>query len=105
MLFFTQSGRVFQLRVHEVPERERQAKGMPVNNLIDIGPSERISAVFVRPESETEAHYMLMVTKNGYIKKTALAEYANVRRNGLIAITLQDAAELTWPPHTTGSHA
>src|SRR5216684_2591160 len=103
MLFFTQSGRVFQLRVHEVPERERQAKGMPVNNLIDIGPNERISAVFVRPESETEAHYMLMVTKNGYIKKTALAEYANVRRNGLIAINLQEDDELDWVTPTSGS--
>jgi DNA gyrase subunit A len=103
MLFFTQSGRVFQLRVHEVPERERQAKGVPVNNLIDIGPNERISAVFVRPESETEAHYMLMVTKNGYIKKTALAEYANVRRNGLIAINLQEGDELDWVMPTSGS--
>ena len=103
MLFFTQSGRVFQLRVHEVPERERQAKGVPVNNLIDIGPNERISAVFVRPESETEARYMLMTTRNGYIKKTALAEYANVRRNGLIAINLQEGDELNWVTPTTGS--
>ena len=102
MLFFTQSGRVFQLRVHEVPERERQAKGMPINNLIDIGSNERITAVFVRPESESEAHYMLMVTKNGYIKKTAMAEYANVRRNGLIAINLQEADELDWVTPTSG---
>ncbi len=102
MLFFTQSGRVFQLRVHEVPERERQAKGMPINNLIDIGTHERITAVFVRPETETEARYMLMVTKNGYIKKTALVEYANVRRNGLIAINLQDGDELDWVTPTTG---
>ena len=103
MLFFTQSGRVFQLRVHEVPERERQAKGIPINNLIDIGPNERITSVFVRPETETEAHYMLMVTKNGYIKKTALREYANVRRNGLIAINLQEGDELDWVTPTTGS--
>jgi len=103
MLFFTQSGRVFQLRVHEVPERERQAKGMSINNLIDIGSNERITAVFVRPETESEAHYMLMVTKNGYIKKTAMAEYANVRRNGLIAINLQDGDELDWVTPTTGS--
>ena len=103
MLFFTQSGRVFQLRVHEVPERERQAKGMPINNLIDIGSNERITAVFVRPETDSEAHYMLMVTKNGYIKKTAMAEYANVRRNGLIAINLQDGDELDWVTPTTGS--
>jgi DNA gyrase subunit A len=102
MLFFTQSGRVFQLRVHEVPERERQAKGMPINNLIDIGSNERITSVFVRPETESEAHYMLMVTKNGYIKKTAMAEYANVRRNGLIAINLQEGDELDWVTPTTG---
>ncbi len=102
MLFFTQSGRVFQLRVHEVPERERQAKGMPINNLIDIGSNERITSVFVRPESESEAHYMLMVTKNGYIKKTAMAEYANVRRNGLIAINLQEGDELDWVTPTSG---
>jgi len=102
MLFFTQSGRVFQLRVHEVPERERQAKGVPINNLIDIGGNERVTSVFVRPETETEAHYMLMVTKNGYIKKTALREYANVRRNGLIAINLQEGDELDWVTPTTG---
>src|SRR5216117_659469 len=103
MLFFTQSGRVFQLRVHEVPERERQAKGVPINNLIDVGGNERVTAVFIRPESETEAHYMLMVTKNGYIKKTALREYANVRRNGLIAINLQEGDELDWVTPTSGS--
>ena len=103
MLFFTQSGRVFQLRVHEVPERERQAKGMPINNLIEIGSNERITSVFVRPEAESEAHYMLMVTKNGYIKKTALAEYANVRRNGLIAINLQEGDELDWVAPTSGA--
>jgi DNA gyrase subunit A len=102
MLFFTQSGRVFSLRVHEVPERERQAKGMPINNLIDIGSNERITSVFVRPETESEAHYMLMATKNGYIKKTAMAEYANVRRNGLIAINLQEGDELDWVTPTTG---
>ena len=103
MLFFTQSGRVFQLRVHEIPERERSAKGMPINNLIDIGGNERVTSVFVRPETETDAHYMLMVTKNGYIKKTALREYANVRRNGLIAINLQEGDELDWVTPTTGS--
>jgi DNA gyrase subunit A len=102
ILFFTQSGRVFQLRVHEVPERERQAKGVPINNLIETGGNERVTAVFIRPESETEAHYMLMVTKNGYIKKTALREYANVRRNGLIAINLQEGDELDWVTPTTG---
>jgi DNA gyrase subunit A len=105
MLFFTQSGRVFQLRVHELPDRERNAKGVPVNNLIDIAPSERVTAVFVRPEDEAAvaARYMVMVTKQGSIKKTAMTEYANVRRNGLIAINLQETDELLWVAPTSGS--
>src|SRR5258708_20906620 len=103
MLFVQQSGRVFQLRVHEVPERERQAKGVPVNNLIEIDSNERITAVFVRPETEAEARYMLMVTKTGYIKKTALAENANVRRNALIAINRQQGHELHRAQPTSGS--
>ncbi len=103
MLFFTQSGRVFQLRVHELPDRERSAKGMPVNNLIDIAPSERVTAVFVRPEEEADARYMLMVTKQATIKKTAMKEYANVRRNGLIAINLQESDELLWVAPTSGA--
>src|SRR5205823_12884166 len=69
MLFFTQNGRVFQLRVHEVPERDRTAKGIPLNNLIDIEQRERVEAAFVRPESDDpQARYMLMVTKKGQIK-------------------------------------
>jgi DNA gyrase subunit A len=104
MLFFTQSGRVFQLRVHEVPERDRTAKGQPINNLIEIGQGERTTAVFVRPESDDEnARYMLMVTRRGYIKKTSMKEYANVRRNGLIAINLQQDDELLWVAPTSGS--
>src|SRR5260370_41296396 len=82
ILFFTQSGRVFQLRVHEVPERERQAKGVPINNLIDIGGNERVTAVFIQPEPETEAHYMLVVPKEGYRKKTGPREYRNERPAG-----------------------
>jgi DNA gyrase subunit A len=103
MLFFTSNGRVFQLRVHEVPERDRTAKGIPLNNLIDIEQRERVEAAFVRPESDDpKARYMLMVTKKGQIKKTAMKEYANVRRNGLIAINLQEGDELHWVAPTSG---
>jgi DNA gyrase subunit A len=103
MLFFTSEGRVFQLRVHEVPERDRTAKGIPLNNLIDIEQRERVEAAFVRPESDDpKARYMLMVTKKGQIKKTAMKEYANVRRNGLIAINLQEGDELLWVAPTSG---
>ena len=104
LLFFTQSGRVFQLRVHELPERDRTAKGIPINNLIEVGPGERVTAVFVRPENDDdEARYMLMVTRKGFIKKTRTREYANVRRNGLIAINLQEGDELLWVAPTSGA--
>ncbi len=95
MLFFTNRGRVFQLRVHEVPDRERQARGLPINNLIDLDRDERVTSVYSRPEEES-GRYMVMATRRGYIKKTALKEYANVRRNGLIAINLQSGDELNW---------
>src|ERR1700730_8859218 len=104
LLFFTQSGRVFQLRVHELPERERTAKGIPINNLIEIGPRERRTVVFVRPENDDDGgRYMLMVTRKGFIKKTRTREYANVRRNGLIAINLQGEDELLWVAPTSGA--
>jgi DNA gyrase subunit A len=103
MLFFTQNGRVFQLRVHEIPERDRTAKGQPINNLIEVERKERVTAVFVRPESDDPgARYMLMVTRNGAIKKTPMREYANVRRNGLIAMNLQEGDELLWVSPTSG---
>src|SRR5262252_6581750 len=103
MLFFTQRGRVFQLRVHEVPERDRNAKGQPVNNLVEIERNERVTAVFVRPESaDPGARYMIMVTRNGAIKKTPMREYANVRRNGLIAMNLQEGDQLLWVSPTSG---
>ncbi|MGH7860889.1 MAG: DNA gyrase subunit A, partial [Candidatus Dormibacteraceae bacterium] len=104
LLFFTQSGRVFQLRVHELPERDRTAKGLPINNLIEIDSGERVTAVFVRPESDDpSAQYMLMVTRDGYIKKTRMKEYSSVRRNGLIAINLQANDELLWVSPTSGA--
>jgi DNA gyrase subunit A len=104
LLFFTQSGRVFQLRVHELPERDRTAKGQPINNLIEIAPGERVTAVFVRPETDDDgARYMLMVTRKGFIKKTRTREFANVRRNGLIAINLQEGDELLWVAPTSGA--
>jgi DNA gyrase subunit A len=104
LLFFTNSGRVFQLRVHELPERDRTAKGQPINNLIEVDAGERVTAVFVRPESDDDgARYMLMVTRNGFIKKTRTREFANVRRNGLIAINLQKGDELLWVAPTSGA--
>src|SRR5256885_694141 len=71
MLFFTQRGRVFQLRVHEIPERDRTAKGQPVNNLIEIERNGGVPAVFARPEPDAPSpRYMLRGPRHGAIKKT-----------------------------------
>src|SRR4029077_2743029 len=101
MLFFTNRGRVFKLRTHEIPDVKRQAKGLPVQNLIDIGPGERVTALIDMPEFSDE-QYLVMVTKLGQIKKTPAAAYSAVRRNGLIAINLLDGDELNWVRVSSG---
>jgi len=93
VLFFTDGGQVYQLRVHEIPDRERQARGVPINNLIDISSEEKVTSMCVRPMESTSS-YLLMVTRKGLIKKTLVSEYENVRRSGLIAINLQEGDRL-----------
>jgi DNA gyrase subunit A len=95
MLFFTNRGRVFRLRTHEIPDVKRQAKGLPVINLIEIDQGERITAL-IDMEQFSDEHYLVMVTKLGQIKKTPAAAYSAVRKNGLIAIKLEGDDELNW---------
>ena len=102
MLFFTNHGSVFRLRVHEIPDVNRQAKGLPVANLIDIDPKDKITAV-VGITDWAEDRYLVMVTKQGTIKKTPARLYSQVRRNGLIAINLTDGDELNWVKLSAGS--
>ncbi|MGZ3521649.1 MAG: DNA gyrase subunit A [Vulcanimicrobiaceae bacterium] len=93
VLFFTNKGRVYRLRGFEIPDTTRQARGTALVNLLTLPPGEQVSAVFPIKTFEGENH-MVMVTKNGVIKKTKLEEFANVRRNGLNAINLDDGDEL-----------
>src|SRR5438445_240588 len=102
MLFFTNHGSVFRLRVHEIPDVNRQAKGLPIANLIDIDPKDKITAV-VGITDWAEDRYLVMVTKQGTIKKTPARLYSQVRRNGLIAINLTDGDELNWVKLSAGS--
>jgi DNA gyrase subunit A len=97
ILFFTNRGRVFITRVHTLPEASRQAKGLPIINLpgVQVDSGEYVSAIVTLPQFEPD-HYMVMATKGGMIKKTSLAEYAKIRANGLIAISLVDGDELRW---------
>jgi DNA gyrase subunit A len=101
VLFFTNKGRAFRLRAYEVPDSTRQARGTALVNLLTLPPGENVSAVFPVRNFDTE-EYLVMVTKKGVIKKTKLDEFANVRRNGLIAIGLDDDDELLGVALSTG---
>jgi DNA gyrase subunit A len=102
ILFFTTRGRVFQLKAHEVPSSGREAKGMPVNNLIAVDDGEAVSALLPLPAAERTG-YMVMATRRGVIKRTALSEFRNVRRNGLIAVHINDGDELVWVRTSNGT--
>jgi DNA gyrase subunit A len=103
MLFFTNRGRVFRLRTHEIPDVKRQAKGIPVINLIEIDQGEKVTAV-IDMEQFSDEQYLVMVTKLGQIKKTPAAAYSAVRRNGLIAIKLEEGDELNWVRRSSGGN-
>ena len=95
ILFFTNRGRVFQLKVYDVPDASRQAKGIPVVNLVQLDAGESVSAVLTVPAGKTSG-FMVMATTTGTVKRTALEQFRNVRRNGLRAITLDNGDELAW---------
>ena len=87
LLFFTDRGRVFQLRAFEVPDASRQAKGLPLINVIEIDQAEQVTAVVAARDFEKDA--MVLGTRMGEVKKTPLSEFASVRRSGLIAMDLE----------------
>ena len=97
MLFFTDRGRVFQLKAHVIPEADRTAKGLPLVNLIGIDQNETVTAVLAAPDFEHD--YLMMATRQGEIKKTPLQDFAVVRSNGLIAFDLEPGDELAWVKH------
>jgi DNA gyrase subunit A len=101
ILFFSNRGRVYRLRAHEIPDASRQARGTALVNLLTLPPGEIITAVMPVRKLKTE-EYLVMVTKKGYIKKTALSEFGNVRRSGLIAINLEPGDELLSVALTNG---
>ncbi len=102
VLFFTNKGRAFRLRAYEVPDSTRQARGTNLVNLLTLPPGETVSAVFPVRNFDTD-EYLVMVTRKAVIKKTKLAEFSNVRRNGLIAIGLDDDDELLGVALSSGS--
>ena len=101
LLFFSNRGRVYRLRAHELPERERAAKGVPIVNLLPLQLGETIEAIIDAREFAAE-RYLFFATRDGVVKKTAFDEYDNSRRDGLIALNLRDGDELVRVIETSG---
>jgi DNA gyrase subunit A len=93
LLFFSDQGKVYRLRGHELPMRERTAKGLPIVNLLNLAAGEKIQAIIDTRDYETN-RFLLFVTQLGQIKKTLLSEYDKSRREGFIAISLRDGDHL-----------
>lgn len=108
MLFFTEKGKVYQVRIWDIPEASRQSKGQAVVNLINIESNEKTTSTLAYSLKRTEQkekglEYILMATKKGVVKKTKLSQFENIRRNGLVAIKLESGDELTWAKLTSGN--
>ncbi|OOM71831.1 DNA gyrase subunit A [Clostridium puniceum] len=101
VLFFTNKGRVYKLRAYEIPDAGRQAKGTNLINLIAIEPDEKIQTVLTVTDEKREG-FLFMGTKGGIVKKTPISEFKNLRKNGLIAISLKDGDELLKVKNTYG---
>jgi DNA gyrase subunit A len=103
LLFFTTRGRVFCLKAHEIPEGSRQARGNSIANFLQLGQDEKVSAVLSSDDLGAEDKYFIMVTRLGTMKKVERVAFDNVRRSGLIAISLAPNDVLKWVKPTTGS--
>ena len=101
LLYFTNIGKVYVKKAYTIPESSRTSKGLPIVNLIDLGPEEVISAVISVSEFK-EDEFLFFATKHGVVKRTSLAEFARVNRNGKIALSIRDEDELLSVRKTTG---
>lgn len=101
LMFFTTRGRCFQLKAYDIPEASRTAKGQALVNFLQLAPGENVSVAMSMDELEGTKH-LVMVTGKGTIKKTELSEFENVRKNGLIAIRLDEGDVLQWVKPTSG---
>ena len=107
MLFFTQKGKCFWMRVFEIPEGSKLSKGRAIQNLINIEPDDKVKAFIctqdLKDETYINNHFVIMCTKKGQVKKTSLEQYSRPRSNGINAITIKDEDELLEAKLTTGN--
>ncbi len=102
ILFFTNKGKVYQIKAYEINESSRTSKGTAVVNLLNIEAGEKVES-FVNYRKGGEAKYVFLTTKMGTVKKTALAEFENIRRSGILAIKLEKGDESVWSKLTSGN--
>ncbi|SHF53063.1 DNA gyrase subunit A [Salegentibacter echinorum] len=106
MLFFTQKGKCFWMRVYEIPEGSKASKGRAIQNLINIDPDDKVKAFIctqdLKDEEYVNNHFVIMATKKGQVKKTSLEQYSRPRTNGINAITIKDDDELLEAKLTNG---
>jgi DNA gyrase subunit A len=102
LMFFTNKGRVYILKVYEIPEASRQSRGKAIVNLLTLQPNESITAMIPIKQFD-DSHYLMMCTREGTIKKTALSAFQNIRKTGIIAIGLDEGDELISVKMTNGS--
>ncbi|MCM4157387.1 DNA gyrase subunit A [Gramella sp. AN32] len=107
MLFFTQKGKCFWMRVYEIPEGSKASKGRAIQNLVNIEPDDKVNAFIctqdLKDEEYVNNHFVIMATKKGQVKKTRLEKYSRPRTNGINAITIKDGDELLEAKLTTGN--
>jgi len=107
MLFFTQKGKCFWMRVYEIPEGSRTSKGRAIQNLVNIESEDKVKAFIctrdLKDEEYVNSHYVIMATKKGTVKKTSLEQYSRPRQNGIIAINIREDDELLEAKLTTGT--
>lgn len=101
-LFFTDSGKVFQTKVHEIPQGSRTSKGKIIHNFLDIPASENARAFVTYNAKDSDIKFLVMATKDGVIKKTPIGDFENVRRNGIIALNLKKGDSLKWVMPSSG---
>ena len=102
LLFVTDQGRVYRIKGYEIPESSRTSKGVNIVNLLPLAPEEKVQTM-LKVSADSDEGYLVMVTKNGVIKRTPLASYRNIRKSGLIAITLDEGDSLAWTRITNGN--
>ena len=104
IMFFTNMGRVFRIKCYAIPEASRTSKGIPVVNLLQLKTGEKVTAMFIVPREVEETGYLVTATRDGFIKKTRIAECMNIRKGGLVLQTVREGDELISVEMSSGDH-